>query len=210
MKAIEFKTDVLLALFVASIVLANLLGTKIISVLGVRLSVGIFFVAIIFLVTDVITEVHGKKKAYSFYFISIIILFFLLISTYLSILIPPNPAWEFQEQYKIIFGNSARMIFASLVAFMLSQFHDIWAFDYWKKKTHGKYLWLRNNASTFVSQLIDTVVFMFVAFYKVSPKFTVGFIISLIIPYWIFKMIFAMIDTPFCYLGVKWLKKDWK
>jgi len=69
-------------------------------------------------------------------------------------------------------------------------------------------LWLRNNLSTIFSQLIDTTIFMFLAFYKIAPKFTVTFIISLIIPYWIFKVVFAIVDTPLCYLGVRWLKNE--
>jgi len=68
-------------------------------------------------------------------------------------------------------------------------------------------LWLRNNLSTIVSQFIDSTVFMFVAFYALTPKFTVAFIFSLIIPYYLFKVAFAVLDTPFVYLGVKWLKK---
>ena len=75
-----------------------------------------------------------------------------------------------------------------------------------KKITKGKYLWLRNNLSTVISQLIDTTLFMFIAFYMVTPQFTAPFIIELIIPYWLFKVGFAFIDTPLVYLGVKWLK----
>jgi hypothetical protein len=100
------------------------------------------------------------------------------------------------------------MTFASLVAFAVSQLHDVWTFDFIKKKTGGKHLWLRNNVSTMVSQLIDSTIFMFVAFYGISEKFTVPFIISLIIPYWFFKIIFALLDTPLCYLLVRWLKGD--
>ena len=99
------------------------------------------------------------------------------------------------------------MMVASLIAFLISQTHDVWAFNLWKEKTGGKYLWLRNNASTIVSQFLDTTVFMFIAFYQFTPKFTVPFIFSLIIPYWLFKVLFAIIDTPFIYLGVWWLKK---
>ena len=102
------------------------------------------------------------------------------------------------------------MIVASLIAFIVSQTHDIWAFDFWKKKFKGKYLWIRNNASTFVSQAIDTLLFMFIAFYGISDKFTVHFILQLSLTYWLFKITFAALDTPFVYLLVKWLKKPGK
>ncbi|MBC8501332.1 MAG: queuosine precursor transporter [DPANN group archaeon] len=203
----EFKTDLLLGLFVGSLILANTLGTKITTILGVRVSVGIFFIPILFLVTDIVAEVHGKKKARSFVYISLIILVFTLIMIFVSIILPVNETWGNQEAFESVFGATMRMMVASIIAFLISQLHDVWSFDFWKRKTKGKYLWLRNNLSTFVSQFIDTTIFMFLAFYKVAPKFTVPFVFSLIIPYWLFKVAFALIDTPLCYLGVKWLKK---
>jgi uncharacterized integral membrane protein (TIGR00697 family) len=208
MKAIELKTDILLGFFVVSLVLANTLGTKITSLLGVRVSVGIFFIPILFLVTDIIAEVHGKKKATEFVLISIAILVFTLVMMYFAIKLPANATWGGQEHFAFVFGSGLRMTIASVIAFVISQFHDVWSFHFWKQKTHGKWLWLRNNLSTAVSQLIDTIIFMFIAFYALTPKFTVPFIISLIIPYWLFKIGFALIDTPFCYLGVKWLRKE--
>jgi len=127
--------------------------------------------------------------------------------TYVSIIMPVNETWGNQEAFESVFGATMRMMIASIIAFLISQLHDVWSFDFWKRKTKGKYLWLRNNLSTFVSQFVDTTIFMFLAFYKVAPKFTVPFVFSLIIPYWLFKVVFALIDTPLCYLGVKWLKK---
>ncbi|MBW2965625.1 queuosine precursor transporter, partial [Candidatus Woesearchaeota archaeon] len=125
-----------------------------------------------------------------------------------AIHLPANPTWGNQEAFASVFGSSLRMIIASVIAFAVSQFHDVWSFHFWKKKTHGRYLWLRNNLSTGVSQLIDTILFMFIAFYKINPKFTVPFIISLIIPYWLFKVGFALADTPLCYALVAWMKKE--
>jgi len=99
-----------------------------------------------------------------------------------------------------------RIMVASVIAFALAQLHDMWSFAYWKNKTHGKFLWLRNNLSTWVSQAIDTFVFMMIAFYHITDKFTLEFIIQLSIPYYLFKVSFAILDTPFVYLGVAWLK----
>ena len=207
MKSIELKTDILLGFFIVSLVLANTLGTKITTLLGVRVSVGIFFIPLMFLITDIVAEVHGKKKAQEFVLISIAVMLFTLIMAYFAIQLPANSTWGNQEAFASVFGSSLRMIVASIIAFIFSQFHDVWAFHFLKKKTKGKYLWLRNNVSTSISQLIDTVLFMFIAFYNLTPKFTVPFIISLILPYWLFKILFALIDTPFIYAGVWWLKK---
>ena len=208
MNSKELKTDLLLGLFVMALILANTLGVKIVDIFGIRFSAGIFFIPIMFLITDVINEVYGKKKATEFVYISLFVMVITLIAMYFAINLPAHPTWPNQEAYATIFGSSLRMTLASIIAFFVSQFHDVWAFDYWKKKTKGKYLWLRNNASTFVSQFIDSVLFMFIAFYKVAPKFDFMFVISLIIPLVLLKIILALIDTPFCYALVSWLKKD--
>ena len=204
----ERKTDILLALFVGSMVLVNTIGSKITTLAGIRVSVGIFFMPLLFLITDIVGEVHGKERARYFVRISSAILVFMFIMIFISIKMPANKTWGLQGEYSLIFGSSLRMTFASITSFIISQSIDVRAFDFWKKQTKGKHLWLRNNLSTFFSQLIDTTIFMFLAFYKISPKFTIAFIISLIIPYWIFKVVFAIMDTPLCYLGVKWLKNE--
>ena len=100
-----------------------------------------------------------------------------------------------------------RFILASLVAFILSQTHDIWAFEFWRKKTNGRLLWLRNNLSTIISQGMDTFIFMFLAFYHLTDRFTAGYVAQLALTYWIIKIIFAALDTPVVYAGVQWLKR---
>lgn len=204
----ERKTEILLALFVGSMVLVNTVGSKITTLAGVRVSVGIFFMPLLFLITDIVGEVHGKERAKSFVRMSSAILVFMFLMIFLCIKLPANQTWGLQGEYALIFGSSLRMTFASVIAFIVSQSLDITAFDFWKKQTKGKHLWLRNNLSTMFSQLIDSTFFMFLAFYKISPKFTVPFILGLILPYWIFKVVFALLDTPLCYLGVKWLKSE--
>jgi len=202
----ETKTDILIALFIGALVAANLLGSKITTLFGIAVSVGIFAFPITFLVTDIIEEVHGKEKTKNLVIGGVITLVFLFILVLISTALPPAGRYDNNEAYLSVFGSSLRIIVASLIAFTLSQTHDIWAFNFWKEKTKGKYLWLRNNASTWVSQFIDSTIFMFIAFYLVTPKFDVPFLFSLIIPYWLFKVAFAALDTPLVYLGVKWLK----
>jgi len=201
------KTLILLGIFVAALITANLLGTKITTILGVSVSVGIFAYPITFLCTDIVADVRGKKYTKQFVKIGLIVLIMTLLLTLLSVAMPPATRYDDNEAYRTVFGNSLRMLIASILAFVLAQYHDIWAFHFWKKKTGGKMLWFRNNISTVVSQLIDTSIFMFVAFWQMTPKFTTPFIISMIIPYWLFKVAFAFLDTPLVYLGVKWLKR---
>ena len=201
------KRDFLVCLYIACMILANLLGTKITTLFGVRVSVGIFFIPVLFLTTDVIAEVYGKKEAGKVVLLSLFMLLLTLGMTALSIVLPANSTWDNQAAFTSVFGGSLRMTLASIIAFIFSQFHDVWAFEFWKKKTNGRFLWLRNNASTIVSQFIDSTVFMFAAFYAHTPHYTVSFIFSLIIPYWLCKVVLALLDTPFCYLLVGWLRR---
>jgi hypothetical protein len=196
----------LLGIFIGALVLANLLGTKITVIMGISVSVGIFAYPITFLCTDIVAEVRGKQYTKQFVKIGFAVLVLTIALVALSIVVPPADRYEHNDAYRLVFGNSLRMVFASLVAFVMAQYHDIWAFHFWKSRTKGKWLWFRNNLSTVVSQLIDTTVFMFIAFYMVTPQFTAGFIVSLIVPYWLFKLAFAFLDTPLVYAGVKWLK----
>lgn len=204
----EQKVQVLLGIFIAAIVSANLLGTKIANLWIFVASVGIFMYPITFLVTDIVEDVYGKEKVKGFVNAGFVSLVLVMIFTILSVLLPPASRYPFNEAFLAVFSPSIRIMIASLVAFLLAQYHDIWAFNFWKRQTKGRFLWLRNNMSTIVSQFIDTTVFMFIAFYMATPKYTVDFVIALIIPYYLLKVLAAVCDTPFVYLGVWWLKGE--
>lgn len=200
------RRDIIYALYITFMVLVNTIGTKIISLGGVRVSVGIFFMPVLFVATDIVGEVYGEKETRTFVHISIAMLVILVIMMNICIAIPPNENWPYQEQYRLIFSSSSRMTIASLVSFAVSQSLDVRLFALIKKITGEGKLWIRNNVATIVCQFLDTVLFEFIAFYKLTPKYTVSFLFTLIIPYWSFKVLFALLDTPLCYLGVKWLK----
>lgn len=199
------KVDILFGIFITALIAANVLGTKIATIFGISFSVGIFAYPITFLITDLIAEVCGKKKSRHLFVTGLVSLVVLFGLVSLSTLLPPADRYQNNDAYTSIFGTSLRIIVASIIAFGLSQWHDIWAFHFWKRKTEGKMLWLRNNLSTCVSQFVDTTVFMFIAFYQVTPEFDIQFIWGLILPYYGLKLIVALFDTPICYIGVKWL-----
>lgn len=204
-ESVRRKRDFLFALFVSSMVMVNTLGSKITTIMGVRVSVGIFFVPVLFLITDIIGEVFGRKEASRFVNMATIMLVLLFVMIYVCIAVKPNDSWDMQEQYALVFGSSLRMTLASLVSFVVAQQLDVFMFSFWSKVTKGRHLWIRNNLSTIVSQFIDTTIFEFIAFWHLTPKFTTSYVFSLILPYWLFKVVFALLDTPFCYLGVWWL-----
>lgn len=186
----------------------NLLGGKVIDIYGISASVGIFMVPFSFLITDIVEDVYGKSIIKHFIIgglLSLVVIFcFVLIFVNLE----PHARYVHNDEYKTVFGSSIRMMLASFFSFLLAQIHDAIAFDWWRKKTKGRALWLRNNLSTTVSQLIDTFVFMFIAFYMITPKFTASFILAMAIPYYLFKVLLAFLNTPLVYLGVKWLRAE--
>ena len=199
---------ILFALYITSMVLVNTLGSKITTLGSVRASVGVFFMPLLFLVTDIIGEVYGRKTSALLVNISTGMLVFMFCMMFLCIILPANETWGFQQSYEAIFSSSMRMTIASLISFYIAQHIDVAIFSLIKRLTNKKHLWIRNNVSTIISQFFDTSIFMFAAFYQVSDKFNIPFIISLILPYWAFKVLFALIDTPLCYLGVYWMGKD--
>ncbi|MDA3948123.1 MAG: queuosine precursor transporter [Spirochaeta sp.] len=205
----------LAALFVGTIVAANLMGTKVIpffTIAGFEFtaSVGIFLFPISFLVTDIMAEIWGGKAVQSLIGATVVILLVVLTATAAATIIPPADRFAANnDAYLTIFRSSLRITVASIVAFILSQTHDVWAFELWKRVTHGRMLWLRNNLSTMVSQLIDSVVFMLIAFWMVGDRFTIGFVLgSMVPPYYVLKVLMALVDTPFVYLGVRLLRSD--
>lgn len=203
------RLQFLFAMFIALLLWVNVLWTKIISIFWISVSVWIFMVPLTFLITDIVAEVYWREVVKKFIFFWVLSLLVFFIYSSIFVYLEPHERYADNESYKTIFWSSLRIIIASIVAFWLSQLHDLFVFEKLKQKTKWKALWLRNNISTMISQLVDTTVFMFIAFYMVSEKFTASFIVSLIIPYYIFKIIFALLDTPFVYIWVKCLK-NWE
>lgn len=208
MKKIDYKTHLMLTVFVSSLLLGNLLGSKVISFFGIIISVGAFSYPFTFLITDVVEEVRGKEVTKIFVHSGFLALCLAIVFVFVSTHFPPAAFYQGNEAYKYVFSSSLRIIIASVIAFLVAQYHDLWAFNFWKQKTGGKHLWLRNNLSTISSQLIDSLVFMFIAFYHQGPEFTASRIFLMILPYWMLKIGFALLDTPFVYLGVRWLASE--
>jgi uncharacterized integral membrane protein (TIGR00697 family) len=201
----QSKLLLITGLFVICLGAANILSAaKLISILGFTIDAGIIAYPLTFLFTDVVVEVWGKKTARSVVWVGFFANILLMILIWIGGILPPSPEWGYQESYQTILGAFPRIVVASLVAYLISQHHDVFAFDFWRNKTQGRWLWLRNNLSTAVSQAIDTVVFGFIAFYGVVPlNVLVG---EIMLAQYVIKLIVALLDTPFCYLLVGWAR----
>lgn len=130
----------------------------------------------------------------------------LVIYSQIAALYPPASIFEGNEAFMKVFGATPRIVLASILAYVLSQSHDVWAFHFWKRITGGSHLWLRNNLSTMVSQFIDTLVFITVAFAGTVPGTALS---QMVFSQYAVKLIIAAIDTPFVYLGVKLVSGRW-
>ncbi|MED5266277.1 MAG: queuosine precursor transporter [Candidatus Neomarinimicrobiota bacterium] len=199
---------VLAGIFIASLVTCNLIANKFVTVdLGFKVfivSAGILPYPLTFLVTDLISELYGQKKANLVVFSGFIASLFVLLFLWLGGQFNAIPSSIVDDvTYNSVFRNAWRLIAASMVAYLIAQFIDVRIFHFWKKLTNGKHLWLRNNGSTIASQLVDTslvICILFIGVWKPDQ------IISAIFDGWMFKMLMAFIDTPIIY-GILYLLK---
>ena len=212
-KRLAFKIYLYLgALFITSLVVSNLIFQKFfywqpfgeVTVFGApifEISVGILPYPITFLITDLISEIFGKKKANQVVVAGIFASFFSLLIVYTSSAVP-STNWSpvSDGMFKDVFGNTIVAVFASMMAYLLAQFVDIQIYHFWKNLTKGRYLWLRNNFSTFSSQFIDTftVVLLLCSFGEIAWERFAG----LVIAGFLFKVMIAMLDTPLLYFFV--------
>ena len=199
---------VLSGIFVASLVTCNLIANKFVTVdLGFKVfvvSAGILPYPLTFLVTDLISELYGQRKATLVVFSGFVASMFVLLFLWLGGQFDAIPdSLVSDETYNSVFRNAWRLIAASMVAYLFAQFVDVRIFHFWKRLTNGKHLWLRNNGSTIASQLVDTTLVICILFIGV---WNTDQIISAIIDGWTFKMLMALIDTPIIY-GVIYLLK---
>lgn len=209
------KMDLMIAVYIFCVAVSELMGAKTFPVFDwgwVRLnaSVAVFVIPLIFTINDVIAEVYGKERARSIVRSSLVVILLILLYSLLVTNLPASKRFMSQEgAYDSVFGLSARFSAASLIAFAVSDFLDIYIFSWLREKFGKKALWFRNNVSNFVSQFVDSATFLILAFYALDQSFTgnMSFILSLLIPYWLLRCGLSVIETPLVYLGVKWLKK---
>ncbi|MBT9159313.1 MAG: queuosine precursor transporter [Dehalococcoidia bacterium] len=201
----QSKLLLLTALFVICLGAANILSAaKLISIFGFTVDAGIIAYPLTFLFTDIVCEVWGKRTATRVVWVGFFANMLMMLLIWIGGILPPSPQWGNQEAYQSVLGSVPRIVFASMVAYLISQHHDVFAFQFWRRKTRGRWLWMRNNFSTIVSQGLDTVVFGTIAFYGVVPlDVLVG---EIILVQYIIKIAVALLDTPFCYLLVGWAR----
>lgn len=207
------------ALFITSLVVSNLIFQKFfywhpldIEIFGSKLfeiSVGILPYPITFLITDLISEIYGKKRANDVViagiFASLFSVAIILIADYVPAL--DNSPLD-DKTFEFVFSKTIIAVGSSMFAYLFAQFIDIRIYHFWKNLTKGKHLWLRNNCSTWLSQFIDTLsIISLLCFFEVLPWSSFK---GLLISGFLFKVLVAFFDTPFLYLGVYLFRRRFK
>lgn len=189
------------AIFITSLLIANVVSSKIVSFWGLTVPAAIVAYPLTFLMTDVIGEIWGKEEANKTVKLGFICQMVSLALIGGAILLPVAPFADNQAQFTAILGSSFRVVFASMIGYLVSQSWDVWIFhkvrDAYIKK-HGSTKggrWIWNNASTMTSQIIDTAIFITIAFIGVVPN-----IWTMILSQYLVKFVYALLDTPFFYL----------
>lgn len=216
------------AFFVTNTLLAELIGVKIFSVegtLGIEslafrffgedisgfsMTAGVLLWPVVFVMTDVINEYYGKKgvKFLSLMTAGLVVYAFIMIQ--IAIHVVPADWWigskvekgvpDQSMAFNAIFGQGAWIIVGSLIAFLIGQLTDVWSFRWIRKRTGKRMIWLRATGSTLISQLIDSFVVLFVAFY-LGADWSIQLVLAVGITNYIYKFLVAIVSTPLVYLA---------
>lgn len=217
----EAAYSLLLAAFSVVLVLTNILGVKLFLVLPnvwpggmfgepVTLTSGIITYPLTFLITDVVSEIYGRKRANFMVFVGFLLSLLMLVLIQIVGWLPSSPVWvvapftdvsEMELAYDTIFKLPGYLLFGSMTAYLVAQFIDIRLFHFWRTVTGGRHLWLRNNGSTFISQFVDTIIVNTI-FLGLGLALEWDLVWQIIAANYVFKMLLAIIDTPLIYLGV--------
>lgn len=180
------------------------------NVYTMSVPVGVLAYPVTFLATDLISELFGRKKAQLVVWVGFFLNFFMLLVMSVGHWLPNTGGVSgglplFEGVYEFMVGNTI----ASMIAYLTAQTVDVRLFHFWKNLTGGKHLWLRNNASTMVSQLVDSTAILSILYLAGNlgdNVNSVATLIILILNSYLFKFFFALFDTPLFYLGVKFLR----
>ena len=180
-------------------VIANIQVIKVIQLCGITATLGNVLYASIFLATDILSENYSKKDAAIAALIGFASMLALPLLMTFSLMFTPGEDDFSQEALQTLFGVVPRVVAGSAVAYIVSQLHDVWSYHFIKGRFPStKLLWLRNNGSTLISQLLDSLIFSTIAFYGLYPT---KVFLEIVLTTYLLKAICALLDTPFIYLA---------
>jgi uncharacterized integral membrane protein (TIGR00697 family) len=193
------QIDALIGLYVAFVLISNIIAYKIatfdLGFVTFYAPAAILVFSVTFLLTDIVNEKFGRKETQKMILIAFISQIAVALFIFIALHIPSAPFWNEQEIFSKILGFAPRIMFASWIAFLISENIDAYIFSWFKRKTNGKYLWMRNAFSSIPSMAVDSILFVTIAFYGSAP------ILTLIFGQIAMKWLVGIIDIPFMYLN---------
>jgi uncharacterized integral membrane protein (TIGR00697 family) len=197
--------DLIMVAFVVLLLCSNLIGaSKVCSVFGVNFGGTLVFFPITYLFGDILTEVYGYQRSRKVVWAGFIALIFASFVAWFIILLPAAPSWDRQRELTLIFGQTPRLVMASLLAYFVGEFANSFVLAKLKILTQGKWLWTRIIGSTLIGEGIDSALFYPVAFYGVWPN---PLLLNVLITSYLFKITWEITMTPLTYRVVDFLKK---
>ncbi|MBG0791201.1 MAG: queuosine precursor transporter [Desulfovibrionaceae bacterium] len=188
----------LFGLLVFNLLLCNIQVLKTVELFGLTTTLGNVLYASVFLATDLLSEFYGKQEAKKGVLLGFVALVMMVGYMQIALFFQPAADDIAQPHLAALFGFLPRVALASMAAYLISQLHDVWAFHAIRERTGGKWLWLRNNASTMVSQLLDSAIFCAIAFWGLFP---VNVFWEILLSTYVIKVAVACMDTPFIYVA---------
>lgn len=195
---------VITAVFVTTLVIANIIAVKLIDVFGLILPAAVVIFPVSYIVGDVLTEVYGYAQARRVIWLGFFCNLLAVLAIWAGQALPAAAFWRDQGAYAAILGFAPRLLAASFAAYLVGEFANSFVLARLKVATNGRWLWLRTIASTLIGQGLDSAVFITAAFAAVNPT---GILFNMIVTQWLFKVAYEALATPLTYAVVRFLKR---
>ncbi|MFZ4521263.1 MAG: queuosine precursor transporter [Bacteroidales bacterium] len=197
--------DLIMAAFVTVIIATNMIGAeKVVTVFGLTFGGGILFFPISYFFNDILTEVYGYARSRKVVWAGFISLFFTMLMAQIILALPPAQGWMHQQAYEVVYGQTPRIVFASLIAFLCGEFANSFVLAKMKLVTNGKYLWTRTIGSTIAGEALDSLIFYPAAF---LGFWSMSLLIKVMIMNYLIKVGWEIVATPLTYKVVNFLKR---
>lgn len=197
--------DFIMAAFVTILLCSNIIGAeKVVSVWGFSFGAGILFFPISYFFNDILTEVYGYARSRKVVWAGFTALAFASFMSWVVVTLPPAKGWVHQDAYEVVFGQTPRIVIASLLAFFSGEFVNSFVLAKMKIFTSGKFLWTRTIGSTIAGEAADSIIFYPLAFYGFWPT---GLVITVMITNYVLKVTWEVVATPLTYKVVNFLKR---
>ena len=189
---------------VALILIYNVSSIKLFSLWKIILPSSALLFPFTYIIGDIVAEVYGYKKARFVIILGFLCNAFMALFFLISIKLPPASTWHLQNEYATILGTTPRMFIASLSAFLFGSLSNAFVLNLIKKYTGDAHLWMRTIGSTIVGELLDTLIFVIIAFIGTVPS---SAIVTMILCQYIWKVSYEVVATPITYKVINWYKK---